>query len=55
LGEPRPYKMALAFDLQVVPRVPTDRFDISADCVLTESRRFDRRAVPRDPFDGKSL
>lgn len=30
------YKIAIAFSLQIVPEIPADRFDIKADCVITE-------------------
>lgn len=33
---PKVYKIAIAFSLQIVPEIPADRFDIKADCVITE-------------------
>ena len=33
---PKVYKIAIAFSLQIVPEILADRFDIKADCVITE-------------------
>lgn len=33
-----PFKLALAFDLQLIPEVPMDHFDFRTDAVVTESR-----------------
>ncbi|MDF2721464.1 MAG: 5-formyltetrahydrofolate cyclo-ligase family protein [Paenibacillus sp.] len=40
-----PYKLALAFDVQIVAEVPMDGFDLRADAVVTESRKW---IVPTD-------
>lgn len=35
------YKMALAYDIQVVDPIPSDKFDIKADAILTPTRLID--------------
>lgn len=32
------FKIAIAFSLQIVPEIPFDRFDVKADCVITEEQ-----------------
>jgi len=45
-------KIGLAFDFQVVDRLPVEARDVPVDCVVTESRMIEvgrgREAPPRD-------
>jgi len=49
---PKALKIGLAFDFQVVDRLPVEARDVPVDCVVTESRMIEagrgREAPPRD-------
>lgn len=43
-GYPDLYKIAIAFEMQVIPGIPADKFDVKANCVITESDNSEYRS-----------